>query len=29
LNSGNDSGTGITCFELHKNKVFTGTVHRF
>lgn len=29
LMSGNDSGTGITCFELHQNQVFTGTVHRF
>jgi hypothetical protein len=29
LNSGSDSGTGITCFELERQKVFTGTIMRF
>lgn len=28
LNSGSDSNTGITCFELQQGKHFTGTVHK-
>lgn len=29
LTSGSDAGTGISCFELERGKVFTGTVMRF
>ena len=29
LTTGSDSGTGISCFELQRNTVFSGTVWRF